>query len=665
MASGHKLPHDAAEQDWLEFESLLGELAAIARSGTPFEPFVKLLLEKTVHILAAPGGAVWLGEGRAPLRLECQVRQDAVNGLLSQRFHQQVLECARSETEPIVVPPGGTTIGPHTLPNPTDHILFIGPLKLDQDVVGLFEVVQRGSTSAAAIRGNRRLIGLVCELASDHLRRRELRQLRDERQRSAQLQDFTRRIHATLDLKAVAYEIANGGSQFIGCDRLSVAIRKGRRQVLTAMSSLDTINRRSNVVRGLEKLASRVAKAGETVWYDGESNDDLPPQIVDILRQYSDEAHPRMIGVIPLQLPESDERRTRPAVLGTLIVEQFNSILDDSARQRAEQVARQSSLALLNSLRYRALPTLPFARYRSRITGRPIGQIWTAFAVAAAAALVASMFFIQADFDVYAEGELQPELQQHVFAPFDSQVASIAVKHGDNVQADAVLLELRSPELDLESQRIQGEFDTTQKRISAIESSLLELTAKDDPDETRSSQLAAELEELKQVIESKREQLALLRRQREELVVRSPIAGQVITWDLEQLLSDRPVQRGQLLLNVSDLDGPWVAELEIPDDHIGHVLGAKENGQRLTATFQLATNRGIDYQGEIRRISSRTETSDDQRPIVRVTVDVDEKNISELRPGATILARIHCGRRTLAYVWFHEVVETVLRWFRF
>jgi multidrug efflux pump subunit AcrA (membrane-fusion protein) len=665
MASGHKRPHDAADQDWLEFESLLGELAAIARSGMPFEPFVKLLLEKTVHILAAPAGAVWLGEGRNPLRLECQIRQDAVNGMLSQRFHQHVLECARSEAEPIVVPPGGTTIGSQTLPNPSDHILLVGPLKLDQDVVGLFEVVQRGSTSAAAIRGNRRLIGLVCELASDHLRRRELRQLRDERRRSAQLEDFTQRIHATLDLKAVAYEVANAGCQFIGCDRLSVAIRKGRRQVLTAISSLDTINRRSNVVRGLEKLAARVVKAGETVWYDGESSEDLPPQIAEILRQYSDDAHPRMIGVIPLHLPEGEERRKRRPALGTVIVEQFNSVLDASARQRAEQVAGQSSLALLNSLRYRALPTLPFARYRSRVTGQPIVRIWTAVASVAAAALVASMFLIQADFDVYAEGELQPEAQQQVFAPFDSQVASIAVKHGDQVKANAVLLELRSRELDLESQRIQGEFDTTQKRISAIESSLLELNVKDDPDETRFSQLAAEQEELKQSSASKREQLALLRQQRDELVVRSPIAGQVVTWDLEQLLSDRPVQRGQLLLNVADLDGSWVAELEVPDDHIGHVLNATEHRRSLTATFQLATNRGVDYQGEIRRISSRTETSDDQRPIVRVTVDVDEKNLPELRPGATILAKIHCGRRTLAFVWFHEVVEAVLRWLRF
>ena len=69
-------------------------------------------------------------------------------------------------------------------------------------------------------------------------------------------------------------------------------------------------------------------------------------------------------------------------------------------------------------------------------------------------------------------------------------------------------------------------------------------------------QLAAEQEELRQLLASQQEQLAILRGQREKLTLRSPIDGEVLTWDLEQTLSDRPVQRGQLLLSVGDLDGP-------------------------------------------------------------------------------------------------------------
>jgi multidrug efflux pump subunit AcrA (membrane-fusion protein) len=665
MASAREYPDDVLDQEWLEFESLLNDLSKIAKSDAAFEPFVRSLLEKSVQILAAAGGAVWMSDGRSPLRMACQVRPEIIGEPTGERFHEHVLECARSLGDPLLVPPGETTIGGQTLENPTDFTLLLGPLKLDQDVVGLVEIFQRSTASVAALRGNRRMLGLVCELASDHLRRRELRELRDERTRSQQLDEFRERIHGSLDLQTVAYEIANAGSQYINCDRLSVAVRKGRRYDLIAVSGLDTINRRSNVVHCLQLLSSRVAQGGEAVWYDGESSAELAPQVVEALRQYADDAHPRMIGLVPLRPPTDEQQRQHTPPLGVLIVEQFNSLIDAQARERVEQVGRQSSIALVNALRYRALPTLPFARRRTNVSGQPTAKLAKSLAAIAGLALLASLFFIHTNFDVYADGELQPEQQQHVFAPLDGQVASIAVQHGGHVEANAVLLEMRSPELELESQRVQGEFETTQKRLSSIQSSLLEINAAKERDDTRFNQLAAEQQELQQVQASQQEQLTLLRRQRDQLVVHSPMTGTITTWDLEQLLLNRPVQRGQQMLNVANLEGPWVAELKVPDAQIGHVLDTKKQSSEMTASFQLATNRGADYKGTLHHIASRTEVADDKRSVVRVTLDVDKNNIPELRPGATVHAKIHCGQKSLAYVWFHEVVETALNWFRF
>ena len=50
----------------------------------------------------------------------------------------------------------------------------------------------------------------------------------------------------------------------------------------------------------------------------------------------------------------------------------------------------------------------------------------------------------------------------------------------------------------------------------------------------------ADEEEVKQQLTSLQEQLALLDQQQAELTVRSPIAGQVLTWDVTQLLAARP-----------------------------------------------------------------------------------------------------------------------------
>jgi multidrug efflux pump subunit AcrA (membrane-fusion protein) len=339
--------------------------------------------------------------------------------------------------------------------------------------------------------------------------------------------------------------------------------------------------------------------------------------------------------------------------------------LGEVARGRAQRVAEQSAAALLNALRHEALPTLPLARLLKPPLGQPAFRRSTLMLLVAAAALLLSLLFVPMEFNVYAEGELQPRELQHVFAPFEAEVASIRVKHGDTVTASDLLLELRSPDVDLESQRIQGEFDVTQKRIAVIESSLLEADRADEQDTLRLNQLAGEREELMQLLASQQEQLALLKEQRKKLAVLSPIDGQVLTWDLEQTLADRPVQRGQLLLSVANLDGPWIAELEIPDDQIGHVLNSEGAQESMNASFQLATHRGVDYQGVIRRLAARTEPTDDDRAVVRAVMEVDEAAIGDLRPGATIFAKIHCGKRSAAFVLFHDVVETVLNWFRF
>jgi hypothetical protein len=52
----------------------------------------------------------------------------------------------------------------------------------------------------------------------------------------------------------------------------------------------------------------------------------------------------------------------------------------------------------------------------------------------------------------------------------------------------------------------------------------------------------------------------------------------------------------------------------------------------------------------------------DDLAAVRVTVEMSADQLVQLRPGATILARIHCGRKTLAYVWFHDVIHAIRQW---
>jgi hypothetical protein len=76
--------------------------------------------------------------------------------------------------------------------------------------------------------------------------------------------------------------------------------------------------------------------------------------------------------------------------------------------------------------------------------------------------------------------------------------------------------------------------------------------------------------------------------------VKSPLGGQVVTWDLKNRLPiGRPVNRGQVLLCVADPDGPWQLELHMPEHRVGHVVQqqqAKYDESRMRLRELLAEN---------------------------------------------------------------------------
>ena len=54
-----------------------------------------------------------------------------------------------------------------------------------------------------------------------------------------QVEGFARLVHGTLNPTEVAYHVANEGRKLIECDRLSVAIRKGNKCIVEAISALE------------------------------------------------------------------------------------------------------------------------------------------------------------------------------------------------------------------------------------------------------------------------------------------------------------------------------------------------------------------------------------------------------------------------------------------
>jgi multidrug efflux pump subunit AcrA (membrane-fusion protein) len=280
-------------------------------------------------------------------------------------------------------------------------------------------------------------------------------------------------------------------------------------------------------------------------------------------------------------------------------------------------------------------------------------------ALVVAVLLLAVLLLIRIELTIEARGELQPLTRRNIFAPCDGDVRELHVTHDQAVEAGQLLAELRSAKLDLEFRRVQGEMDAARERLRAIESARV-LGQRGDDDPRRSGQLSATQEELKHLLASYQQQLDILLGQREALQLRSPIEGRVLTWDIEQRLRSRPVRRGESLLRVADVQGPWILELEVPDHEIGQVLDARRNRQApLRVSYILETRPDITFYGELREIAGVSQSLDEEPAAVIVRVDLERRNLPDPRPGASVVARLHCGRRPVGYVWFRQFIEFV------
>ena len=283
-------------------------------------------------------------------------------------------------------------------------------------------------------------------------------------------------------------------------------------------------------------------------------------------------------------------------------------------------------------------------------------------AVVASAGVLAAVLLLlmPADFRVEARGELQPERRRDVFAPADGVVQQVYVDHAQTVAAGDLLLEMRQTELDFEFARVLGELQTAGKQLEGIQATRLSGQRAGETEERNEDQLTADEEELKKRVAGLEEQRAVLVTQQDELRVKSPLSGQVVSWEVHQTLQARPVQRGQALLTVVDPHGPWILELHVPDRDIGHVLAARQSIRPdLDVSFLLATDPASTYRGKIQSVALGSDTDENRQATVRVTVRVESDDLPQRRPGATVSAAIDCGRRPLVFVWFHDLWEMI------
>ena len=678
MSTEQPLDPQLIEQTRQQIRQLVAEIAELSsRSELTPDQYCAEFLPRVVSALAALGGVFWTveGPGRINLTYQMNLQQTRLaEDDEARQKHNRLLQRVLQTGEAVLVPPQSGSGENNGEANPTDFLLILGPVRTELEVVGVVEVFQRPDSPPLAQKGYLRFLMQMCDMASDYFKSLQLRSLSDRQSLWSRLEEFTRLIHQSLDPRETAYMLANEARRLIECDRVTISVRRGRRQVIEAISGQDVVNKRSNVVRLLGNLATVVAGARENVWFCGDTSQ-LAPQIEDALQQYVDEAHSKTVIVIPLGRPapppvdEADVDRPvdPPPPVGAMIVEQIeDSRITPQLRQRVEVVAQHGAVALANAVEHNEIFLMPLwkAIGRSKVITEARMLPKTALVTGVIVVVLMMLIFAPWPYKLHARGTLEPVLRRDVFAGIDGIVDEVCVLHGQRVEAGDVLVRLRNSELKQQILEIEGQLAANQKQVATIRRELADLRMLSAQERNRLTGQLAELE-ARQI--SLTAQLAILREKEKELTVLSPISGDVVTWDVYNRLINRPVNRGQVLMRVADTSGDWELELHMSEDRMGEIALARQQvknadpSQDLMVEYVLATDPGRTRTARVKDIYVSAEVLPEEGNVVMIKVAVDKNDFdaTQLRPGATVSAKVRCGTRSMGYAWFRDLIAFI------
>jgi hypothetical protein len=705
--------HDLSAAPWRPFEDVLDRLQEAARAEIASRAFYRQLFAETGGVLGGGGGALWLPREGGDWELVGQWPADGVALPQWSPAERRALVCqAAAQAACRTAPLPGADL-PETAqdasPESPQSALPVGPWEQFAAAARLTGPGSQSEASGSALavlewflptsddalvrRGRAAFLAAVAAHAAEFQAFEELRRLRASRKLDRERAALASQAFAADSLERAAQVVAVEGSRLAGCERLAVLVHSSGRWRLAAINGSDALPEHSALTRGLEQLMQAVDAWGEPLavgmelaqaWNEGDrrgaAEDELaslPPQLAAAATSHLDRTQAR--SLVALVAREGATADAAPPTLGLarhavgLIAEQFTGVLPPHTGSVLSELAELCVPALGQAAELERLPYRAARRWAA-LTGawsRPRAWSRSVAALALAALIAATLTLVERPYYVVAPAEFTPSARSEAFATADGVVAEVLATHGQQVTEGEPLLVLHDAALLRELQAVEGMLATAQQRLAAVQAARLERRAQSESESTGLG-LSAQQREAEQQIADAQRQRELLAARVAALTVRSPRDGQVLTRDVRRLLLARPVRRGDALLTIADLKGPWELRAETPQAQIGRVLEAWEQAQRggqpLRGAYRLPGDVGPLRAAEVTELSAVASVGGDglldpPAPF-EVRLAPADGTPADARPGMRCDVRIDCGRRSLGYVWFAEVAAVLYRWWQ-
>jgi RND family efflux transporter MFP subunit len=274
----------------------------------------------------------------------------------------------------------------------------------------------------------------------------------------------SREITATLDLDRVMGTIVNSTAALIEYDRCSVAILRGGKLRLGAVSGMSEVNRTDPTVRRTEELLEWVFYAGHDVSVrqneDG-SIDAERPETREKFRAFFQESGMRFFHGVILQDEEGK--------LGVLGFESSQAVsFDDETRDLVQIIVNQATVAMRNAQLYQQVPLAgfwkPLLEKRRKLMAIP-GSKRRAWAIGLG---VAALVLIAVPWRIGVDGpaRILPDRRGEVTTPVAGVVASVRRHEGDFVRKDDVIATLHAESASADVAQAQSDLDLAESEMA-------------------------------------------------------------------------------------------------------------------------------------------------------------------------------------------------------
>ncbi|MCU0713201.1 MAG: HlyD family secretion protein [Pirellula sp.] len=614
----------------------------------------------------------------------------SANAIWPSISHERLLTDARSERQPVLIPPRDTTITNQRAPNPTSQIVMLAPIAVPMNDGELWlEILQHPSGGPASQRGYLRFAAQMADMIAEFLKTFRMKILEHD-------QEFLLNAQRLMDRSLISHFQSHPMATVLACVRDNVDAdhvfwlkRRTRKHSwrLNGIAAIEKIDRRVAGVNVIEKFANSFGDLaidpGE-YWFEahaanGERSESQPESVsTEEQRQFSE-----VFGLTHgLWLDPYAILPDRPLRTQTLIEELLPNTGEDMPHTKTNRSVPTSNDALIivwsadqpppagcvtqSSLLFRLGRNIiePGAAsgtgFRSllRTSLKTFVTKWGLFL--AFVAVLASVMAIPVPLMLESSAVLVPVDIEELYAPADGVVERVLVEHGQLVTPGTPLVQMQSNALSADREKTQATIIQHEQRAAELDNRILRDRNLSPIDRDA---LETERKTIRIAIEYERKALKLIEEQWEQLTIRAKSHAIVETWQVKESLDGRPVRMGQWLFSLRSPTTKWELEAKIPERNLDELTRGSDNPTtdayaRLIASPK--TKWAISSKSSETWRSAPMQSSD-AIPMYLVRFQLTEELPSNLAmAGATARISVSSGKAPLVWALSKDFVETFL-----